>query len=110
MWGGNSLSGLLQENEGMAKRLDRVICSDEWRMKYPRIEIGHLVASKSDHAPFLLILIMEVGVERSHSSLRGLGMKWNHGRSLEIVCDAWQHLIGGSIQSFYINVDLQEVF
>ncbi|KAL3016342.1 hypothetical protein AAZX31_06G208100 [Glycine max] len=40
-------------------RLDRMLVNQEWGLKFPRAKVTHLYYYKSDHRPFILILIWE---------------------------------------------------
>jgi len=41
-------------NRLVSRRLDRGLCDIEWRMRFPKATIEHIVLSQSDHNPILL--------------------------------------------------------
>lgn len=75
------------EQANVRERLDRALASSEWCLIYDRAGIIHLTATKSDHTPMLLCLVLDH--DRAPRSFRFLEA-WIHDPTCELVINtAW---------------------
>ncbi|KAK9990862.1 hypothetical protein SO802_025847 [Lithocarpus litseifolius] len=81
-------------NASIKRRLDRGIVSISWRLAFPKANIFHLGAIKSDHAPILLDTYPEE--EFTHRPFRFEAIWLRDNRCIPVIENAWTTETRGS--------------
>lgn len=87
-WSNGRLGAALTE-----KRLDRVICNDQWLSFWDSFACCSLTRSMSDHFPILISLLK--GVITFPSSFKFLKMWTNHEECRKIIAEVWSTQVHG---------------
>lgn len=84
----------------VSKRLDRGICDDRWRLRFPEATIEHLTRCQSDHNP-LLLRCSNTTSSRQWRPFRFQAAWYTHKDYSGVVSEAWRQAQGDVVSALH---------